>query len=211
MKSVSPSAPLLVNESPIMKYELPKLPYAYDALEPFIDARTMEIHHAKHHQAYVDNLNNALTDISELQEKPLEDIMRGFSSLTIGAGDQTKIRNHGGGHLNHSLFWEVMDPKHAETPDLIREIEKEFQSVHEFKKIFTQAAIAQFGSGWAWLVRDEKGGLQVYSLPNQDSPYLKNHTPLLGIDVWEHAYYLKYQNRRAEYVENWWKVIKWLS
>ena len=191
-----------------MKYELPKLSYPYDALEPYIDARTMEIHHTKHHQAYIDKLNAVLEKYPALAHRKLEDLLRELPSLPVEEADRTALKNHGGGHLNHSLFWQIMGPQKEIDEELTEEIKKTFSSVEEFKKIFTQVAVTQFGSGWAWLARDESGGLKIYSLPNQDSPYLKNHTPLIGLDVWEHAYYLKYQNRRAEYIENWWNILK---
>lgn len=205
-----------------MKYELPKLNYAYDALEPYIDARTMEIHHTRHHQGYIDKLNAVLEKYPEFADKKLENLLRELSSLPVEEADRTAIKNHGGGHLNHALFWQIMGPQKEADEKLAEEIKKTFGSVEEFKKVFTQTAASHFGSGWAWLARpsfeqnlggrarDESEGLKVYSLPNQDSPYLKNHTPILGLDVWEHAYYLKYQNRRAEYIENWWSVLKLL-
>jgi len=193
-----------------MKYELPPLPYSYDALEPYIDARTMEIHHTKHHQAYVNNLNAVLEKYPDLQDKKLEDLMRTLSSSAFSEKDRITFKNHGGGHLNHSLFWQIMGPKKEIDEALLAEIKKEFGSLEEFKKLFSQAAISHFGSGWAWLVRDENHQLKVYSLPNQDSPLLQGHTPIIGLDVWEHAYYLKYQNRRNEYVEAWWHVLKLL-
>ncbi len=189
-----------------MKYTLPSLSYPYNALEPYIDAQTMEIHHTKHHQAYIDNLNKALDKYPVLQEKNLEYLLRNIKSVPEDIRQQ--IINHGGGHLNHTLFWQIMAPKKELDKNLISEIEKEFKSLDEFKKIFSQTALSHFGSGWVWLVRDENEKLLVYSLPNQDSPYLKNHTPLLGLDVWEHAYYLKYQNRRADYIAAWWNVLK---
>lgn len=191
-----------------MKHTLPPLPYSYDALEPYIDAKTMEIHHTKHHQAYVDKLNAALEKYPELQEKPLEDLLKDLNSLGIDEKDKTAIRNHGGGHLNHSLFWQIMGPVKDLNDVLMREIADDFGSIEEFKKLFTEAAANHFGSGWAWLVKDDSGKLEIYSLPNQDSPYLKGHTPIIGLDVWEHAYYLKYQNRRPEYIESWWNVLK---
>ena|SRR3989344_3843987 len=194
-----------------MKHQLPLLDYSYDALEPYIDKQTMEIHHTKHHQAYIDKLNTVLEKYPELQEKNLEDLMKELNNLTIDEKDKTTIKNHGGGHLNHSLFWNIMNPEKSIDEKLTTEIEKTFGSLETFKKLFSDAAASQFGSGWAWLIQDDSGALQVYSLPNQDSPYLKNHTPIIGIDVWEHAYYLKYQNRRAEYIENWWKVLKLLK
>ena len=170
----------------------------------------MEIHHDKHHQGYVNNLNSVLENYPALNGRPLEDLMREFDNLPLADGERIKFKNNGGGHLNHTLFWDVMDPQHPQAPDLIREIEQEFRSVEEFKKIFSQCSVSHFGSGWAWLVRDQNGKLQIYSLPNQDSPYLKGHTPLLGLDVWEHAYYIKYLWNRAEYVKSWWNVVNWL-
>lgn len=193
-----------------MKYTLPQLPYSYDALEPYIDAKTMEIHHTKHHQAYVDKLNAALEKYPDLREKPLEDLLRELEALNVEEKDKTAIRNHGGGHWNHSFFWQIMGPKKEVNDVLVKEITDDFGSLDEFKEQFNEAAANHFGSGWAWLVKDENGKLKVYSLPNQDSPLMKNHTPIIGLDVWEHAYYLKYQNRRPEYIEAWWNVLKLL-
>ena len=191
-----------------MKQELPKLNYGYDALEPYIDAKTMEIHYTKHHQTYVDKLNAALEKYPELQEMPVEDLLKNLETLKVEDADRTAIRNHGGGHVNHSLFWKLMDPANQKDETLTVDIIATFGSVDDFKKQFTDIAIKQFGSGWAWLARDEQGKLHMHGLPNQDSPYLHGHTPVIGLDVWEHAYYLKYQNRRPEYIENWWKVLK---
>jgi len=191
-----------------MKYELPKLPYSYDALEPFIDARTMEIHHTKHHQAYIDKLNGVLEKYPDLADEKIEDLLKKMENLTMSPADKVLLKNHGGGHLNHSLFWQIMGVKKEPDAPLLEQIKKDLISVENFKKQFTAAALSHFGSGWAWLSRDEKGILQVYSLPNQDSPILLGHIPIIGLDVWEHAYYLKYQNKRAEYIENWWKVLK---
>lgn len=193
-----------------MKYELPKLPYEYNALEPFIDSKTMTIHHTKHHQAYVDNLNKVLEKYPQISDEKLEDLMNKFETLPMDVKDKKMFRNHGGGHLNHSFFWSIMGPKKEVDENLLSEVKKEFGSVEEFKKLFTETATKHFGSGWAWLVKDASGKLQIYSLPNQDSPYLTNHIPLIGLDVWEHAYYLKYQNRRAEYIDAWWNVLKLL-
>lgn len=193
-----------------MKYELPKLQYTYRALEPYIDAKTMEIHHSKHHQAYVDKLNMALEKYPDLQEMAVEELLKNFDSLKIDDGDRAAIRNNAGGHANHSLFWKIMDPTNQKNEALISDIIKTFGSVDDFKKQLTDIAVKHFGSGWAWLVRDGKGALKIYSTPNQDSPYLKGDTPVITIDVWEHAYYLKYQNRRAEYIENFWNVVKFI-
>ena len=191
-----------------MRFKLSQLPYAYDALEPYIDAKTMEIHHTKHHQAYIDKLNAALEKYPDLQEKSVEDLLRELDSLKVVEADRTAIRNHGGGHANHSLFWQIMGPKKEVDEKLVTEINTTFGSLDEFKKQFADIATKLFGSGWAWLARDEQGKLHLHGMPNQDSPYLHGHVPIIGLDVWEHAYYLKYQNRRPEYIENWWKVLK---
>lgn len=191
-------------------YELSKLDYAYNALEPTIDAKTMEIHHTKHHQAYVTNLNNVLTKYPNYATQPLEELMKTYDSLEMDEKDKTVFKNNGGGHLNHALFWSVMGPEKQVDEKLVEEIKNTWESVEMFREKFTDIAVKHFGSGWAWLVRDETGKLQVYSLPNQDSPFLKKHAPIFGLDVWEHAYYLHYQNRRAEYVQNWWNVLKLL-
>ncbi|MEK7617714.1 MAG: superoxide dismutase [Patescibacteria group bacterium] len=191
-----------------MKHTLPQLNYAYDALEPYIDAKTMEIHLTKHHQAYIDKLNGVLEKYPDLAEKPLEDLLRGFNALKIPDADKTLIKNHGGGHANHSLFWKLMDPTNKIDEKLVTDIKETFGSMDEFKKQFADAATKVFGSGWAWLVRDGDGKLQIHSTPNQDSPLMKGDEPIIGLDIWEHAYYLKYQNKRPEYIENWWKVLK---
>lgn len=191
-----------------MKYELPKLPYAYDAFEPYIDAKTMEIHHAKHHQAYITKLNGVMEKYPDLSEKPLEELMRSLDSLNMDEKDKAALKNHGGGHLNHSFFWNIMGKEKQTDEKLAERIKQKFVSVEEFKKMFSEAALNRFGSGWAWLVENDKKELEVYSTANQDSPFLKGHTALIGLDIWEHAYYLKYQNRRAEYIESWWNVLK---
>jgi len=191
-----------------MKYELPPLPYAYDALEPYIDAQTMEIHHTKHHQAYIDKLNATLEKNPAIAETPVEELLKTLDSLKISDADKLMIRNHGGGYLNHKLFWEIMGADKEQDQGLIDDINKTFGSMDAFKQEFTEAATTQFGSGWAWLARDENDKLHIHKMPNQDSPYLHGHTPIIGLDVWEHAYYLKYQNRRPEYIENWWSVLK---
>lgn len=189
-------------------FSLPKLNYDYDALEPYVDAKTMEIHYSKHHQTYIDNLNNVLTKYPALQAMSSEDIVKNLNTLEVSEEDRKKIRNHGGGFVNHSLFWEMMAPKKEVNEQLSADIKSTFGSLDEFKKLFTSAATAQFGSGWAWLVTDENNQLKVYSTANQDSPLTLGHTPLIALDVWEHAYYLKYQNRRGDYIENWWNVLK---
>lgn len=192
-----------------MAFTLPPLPYPYNALEPYIDAQTMEIHHTKHHQAYINNVNKALEGYPELQQKSIEDLLRGIN--TIPEAIRTTVRNNGGGHANHSLFWTIMKPQGGGVPsgELAEAINATFGSFEAFKEKFSAEAAGRFGSGWAWLVVDENGKLQVYSTPNQDSPYMQGHTPILGLDVWEHAYYLKYQNRRPEYIQNWWNVVNW--
>ncbi|OGD25716.1 superoxide dismutase [Candidatus Azambacteria bacterium RIFCSPHIGHO2_01_FULL_40_24] len=193
-----------------MKHVLPQLSYAYNALEPYIDAQTMEIHHGKHHQAYIDKLNAVLEKYPALADRKLEDLIKNLPSLEMEEGDRTALKNNGGGHLNHSFFWEIMAPKKEIDEKLYEEIKTTFGSLEEFKKIFGNTAATHFGSGWAWLVHDEQNKLQIYSLPNHDFPYLKGHQPVIVLDLWEHAYYLKYQNRRAEYIENWWNVLKLL-
>jgi Fe-Mn family superoxide dismutase len=191
-----------------MAFELPPLPYAFDALEPFIDTMTMEIHHGKHHNAYVTNLNAALEKHSTLSGKSLEELVTQLDSIPEDI--RTAVRNNGGGHFNHSLFWQIMSPKGGGEPkgELADAIAASFGNFDSFKNTFSQAAISRFGSGWAWL--GFKGGkLTVISMPNQDVPMMEGLTPILGLDVWEHAYYLKYQNRRPEYVTNWWNVVNW--
>jgi superoxide dismutase, Fe-Mn family len=191
-----------------MAFELPKLPYAVDALEPYIDAQTMTIHHDKHHAAYVTNLNAGLEKHPELAGRSLEALLGDLNAVPEDI--RTVVRNHGGGTWNHSMFWEIMAAKAGGMPKgaLAKAIESSFQSFDNFKAEFEKAANGRFGSGWAWLVK--KGtGLAVVSTANQDNPMSEGSTPLLGIDVWEHAYYLKYQNRRAEYVTNWWNVVNW--
>lgn len=186
---------------------LPKLPYAYDALEPYIDAQTMELHHSKHHQTYVDKLNAALEG-TEWAGKTIEEVLRNLEG--IPEEKRTAVRNNGGGHYNHSLFWELMAPGMGAAPTgkMAELIAIAFGSFEEFKQQFMDAAVARFGSGWVWLMKDG-AGLKISSTPNQDSPLMEGITPLLGLDVWEHAYYLKYQNRRPEYIENWWNVVNW--
>ena len=189
-------------------FTLPKLPYSYEALEPYIDAKTMEIHYTKHHQAYVDKLNAALEKYPDLQQMSVEDLLKNIKTLKVEDKDRTAIQNHGGGHANHTFFWEIMSPQKEIDQKLSDEIATTFGSVEEFKKKFSDAAAARFGSGWAWLVRKADGKLDVYSTGNQDSPIMSGDTPLIGLDVWEHAYYLKYQNKRPDYIEAWWHVLK---
>ena len=191
-----------------MAFELPKLPYAVDALEPYIDAQTMTIHHDKHHAAYITNLNGGLEKHPELAGKSLESLLQDLNAVPEDI--RMIVRNHGGGTWNHSMFWEIMAPKSGGNPkgDLGKAIDTTFKSFDNFKVEFEKAANTRFGSGWAWLVR-KGSGLAIVSSANQDNPMSDSNTPIMGIDVWEHAYYLKYQNRRAEYVTNWWNVVNW--
>jgi Fe-Mn family superoxide dismutase len=191
-----------------MAYELPALPYGYDALEPHIDARTMEIHHTKHHQAYINKVNDALQGHDDLAAKNIDDLMRGLSSVPESI--RTAVRNNGGGHANHSLFWTVMGPGGGGAPagDLAAAIDSTFGSFDNLKQEFSNAAATRFGSGWAWLSVDG-GKLVVESTPNQDTPLSEGRTPVLGLDVWEHAYYLNYQNRRPDYISAFWNVVNW--
>ncbi|MFQ5690124.1 MAG: superoxide dismutase [Gemmatimonadota bacterium] len=190
-------------------HALPELPYAYDALEPYIDARTMQIHHGKHHQGYVNNLNKALDGHPELQDLSVEALLRDLDA--IPSEIRTAVRNNGGGHANHSLFWPSMSPDGDDAPggDVAAAIADDFGSFEAFKEQFTTAAATRFGSGWGWLVVRGDGRLAVTSTPNQDTPISMGDTPILGVDVWEHAYYLQYQNRRAEYLGNWWNLVNW--
>ncbi len=191
-----------------MAYELPELPYAHDALEPHIDARTMEIHHGKHHQAYINNVNGALEGNEELAGKSVEDLVSDLDSVPEDI--RGAVRNNGGGHANHSLFWSVMGPGKGGEPggDLGAAIDAIFGSLDGFKEEFAKAGATRFGSGWAWLVVDG-GNLAVTSTANQDSPLMEGKTPILGLDVWEHAYYLNYQNRRPDYIAAFWNVVDW--
>ncbi|ASK63179.1 superoxide dismutase [Virgibacillus phasianinus] len=190
------------------KFELPELPYAYDALEPTIDKETMNIHHTKHHNTYVTKLNGALEGHSDLQDKSLNDLVASLDSVPQDI--RTAVRNNGGGHANHSLFWKVLSPNGGGEPsgELADKINGTFGSFDKFKEQFENAAKTRFGSGWAWLVVNN-GELEVISTPNQDNPLMEGKTPVLGLDVWEHAYYLKYQNKRPEYVSAFWNVVNW--
>lgn len=190
------------------EYTLPPLPYAYNALEPYIDAQTMELHHDKHHKKYVDDLNAALKSHPELQGKPVEELLKNLDK--IPADIRTAVRNNAGGHYNHSFFWQIMAPQGQAPLGKIKEaIEKEFGSFANFKDQFVAAARTRFGSGWAWLSVDKHGKLIITSTPNQDTPLAEGLTPVLALDVWEHAYYLKYNNRRPDYIDAWWNVINW--
>ncbi|MGQ9768139.1 MAG: superoxide dismutase [Anaerolineae bacterium] len=191
-----------------MAHQLPSLPYAYDALEPYIDTMTMQIHHTKHHAAYLANLNKAIEG-TEFENTPVEELLAKIDRVPENI--RTTVRNHGGGYVNHNLFWTIMAPNAggAPTGELAAAIEKAFGSFEAFKEKFTAAAANHFGSGWAWLVVKPDGSLEVYSTANQDSPLMSGDTPILGLDVWEHAYYLKYQNRRPEYINNFYHIINW--
>jgi Fe-Mn family superoxide dismutase len=191
-----------------MPHTIPAMPYGYDALEPHIDARTMEIHYTKHHQGYVNKLNTALERHAKLQKMSLEDLLSDLHAVPEEI--RTAVRNNGGGHANHSLFWQVMAPRGGGEPngDLRHAIDATFGDLAKFRDRFNEAATSRFGSGWAWLVLAHDD-LAIESTPNQDSPLMQHHIPILGLDVWEHAYYLKYQNRRADYITAWWNVVNW--
>ena len=191
-----------------MAFTLPPLPYAYDALEPHIDARTMEIHYTKHHQAYVNNLNAAIEKAPELANRSLDELMKGINSVPESV--RTAVRNNGGGHWNHSLFWQIMGKNKGGEPSgkLADAIKASFGDFSKFKEQFAAAGASRFGSGWAWLIKDG-GKLAIVSTPNQDNPLMDGKEPIMGLDVWEHAYYLKYQNRRPDYISAWWNVVDW--
>jgi Fe-Mn family superoxide dismutase len=191
-----------------MAHSLPPLPYPFDALEPHIDKQTMEIHHGKHHQAYVNNLNAALEKHPDLQSKSVEDLIRGIN--TVPEDIRTAVRNNGGGHANHTLFWQIMGPNAGGAPSgaIADGINSTFGSFDTFKEQFAKAGVGRFGSGWAWVI-DQGGKLAIESTPNQDSPLMDGKKVVFGIDVWEHAYYLKYQNRRPDYIGAWWNVVNW--
>ena len=191
-----------------MAFTLPELPYAYDALEPHIDKETMNIHHTKHHNTYVTNVNNALEGNEELLNMPVDELVANLDK--VPEDKRTAVRNNGGGHSNHSLFWTILSPNGGGNPtgEVAEAIDKKFGSFDAFKEEFAKAATTRFGSGWAWLVVNN-GELEVTSTPNQDSPYMDGKTPLLGLDVWEHAYYLNYQNRRPDYISAFWNVVNW--
>lgn len=192
-----------------MAYELPPLPYDYNALEPYIDEETMHLHHDKHHQAYVNNLNAAVQSHAEFASLPVEQLIQRLNDLPESI--RTAVRNNGGGHANHSMYWQIMKPNGGGQPtgDLANAINSTFGSFDQFKAAFNDAGAKRFGSGWAWLVMDRNGNLQVTSSANQDSPLMEGLFPIMGNDVWEHAYYLKYQNRRPDYLNAWWNVVNW--
>lgn len=191
---------------------LPDLPYAYDALEPYIDEATMKLHHGKHHATYVQNLNDALAGDGKLLSMPVEELLKNLTKIPESV--RTKVRNNGGGHANHTLFWQLMSPTKSEpTGALITAINNSFGSLLSFQESFAKAGLGRFGSGWVWLIADPSTSsgqkLTIVDTPNQDTPLMEHKTPLLGLDVWEHAYYLKYQNRRADYIKAWWNVVNW--
>jgi Fe-Mn family superoxide dismutase len=190
-------------------FALPEVGYAYDALEPHIDARTMEIHHSKHHAAYTTNLNKALESHADLQKKSVEQLVTDLNAVPEAI--RNAVRNNGGGYLNHALFWDIMTPGGAKEPKgaLADAIKKDIGSLDDLKSKLQAAAVGQFGSGWGWLCKDSGGKLSIVATPNQDTPLMQGKTPILGVDVWEHAYYLKYQNRRPDYVTAWWNVVNW--
>jgi Fe-Mn family superoxide dismutase len=192
-----------------MAHELPVLPYPYGALEPYIDAQTMEIHYSKHHAGYVNGLNNALVDYPDLQGKAVNELLSDLDAIPEAI--RTAVRNLGGGHSNHTLFWEVMGPDVIDGPNgiLAEAIKEAFKDFETFKEVFSKAAATRFGSGWAWLVKIRDGSLDILSTANQDTPISQGMKPILGLDVWEHAYYLKYQNRRPDYINAWWNVVNW--
>jgi len=192
-----------------MKFELPKLEYGFDALEPHLDAQTMEIHYSKHHQAYLDKFNAVLEKYPELNYPTAEDYLKNLNSLPMEEADRATIKNMGGGFVNHNIYWRSMAPQKTPDAGLAEAVITDFGSLEDFKAAFTKVAVSHFASGWAWLVRNENNKLQIYSLPNQDSPYSLGHEPVFCLDLWEHAYYLKYQNRRPEFVENWWQILKY--
>jgi len=193
-----------------MKFTLPPLPYAFDALEPYLDAETMEIHYTKHHQAYLDKFNAVVGKCEELESKSPEDMLRDLHNLPIEESDKMIIKNQGGGFVNHNIYWQSMGPAREVNQKLVEEINGVFGSVESFKDSFTKMSVSHFASGWGWLVRDKDGKLKAYTLPNQDSPLTLGHEPIFCVDVWEHAYYLKYRNKRQEFVEEWWKALKLL-
>ena len=194
-----------------MAYELPPLPYPFAALEPHIDAKTMEIHHDKHHQAYITNANNALKDYPDLAAKPVEELIANLSAVPEAI--RGAVRNNDGGHANHSFFWKIMGPNAGGEPKgkLADTIKSTFGGFDQFREKFQAAGVGRFGSGWAWLVLNKQGKLEITSTPNQDNPIMDGLKPVLGVDVWEHAYYLKYQNRRPDYLKAWWNVVNWAA
>ncbi|MCT7990985.1 superoxide dismutase [Laspinema olomoucense] len=209
LSQTPPTTPTPGNEVSASPAELPPLPYPYNALQPHIDAQTMELHHDKHHASYVSNLNKALENNSNLQNQSVEALIRNLNQVPENI--RTAVRNNGGGHVNHSMFWEIMSPNGGGEPTgaIAQAINETFGSFKTFQEQFNQAGTSQFGSGWVWLVRNAQGQLEITSTPNQDSPLMDGKYPIMGNDVWEHAYYLNYQNQRGEYLKNWWNVVNW--
>ncbi|HQF57297.1 MAG TPA: superoxide dismutase [Candidatus Magasanikbacteria bacterium] len=191
-----------------MKFTLPKLNFTFDALEPNIDAQTVETHYTKHHQGYMDNFQILVDKYPELKNLTAEKILTDLEKLNINNIDRTKLKNMGGGYLNHNIYWSNLNPNNTKDKNLIKKINRDFGSIKKFKEQFTQLAITLFGSGWVWLVEKSDGKLDIYQLPNQDSPLTLGHKPILALDVWEHAYYLKYKNKRIDYINAWWNLIK---
>jgi Fe-Mn family superoxide dismutase len=208
-RGVAPNTVWFAKEDLTMAYELPPLPYPYNALEPYIDEQTMQLHHDKHHQAYVTNLNNAIQGQSQFENLPIEELVRRLNEVPENI--RAAVRNNGGGHVNHTMFWQIMKPNGGGEPagELAAAISQTFGSFDDFKTQFNDAGVKRFGSGWAWLVLNPSGQLQITSTANQDSPITDGLYPIMGNDVWEHAYYLKYQNRRPEYLAAWWNVVNW--
>lgn len=194
-----------------MKFLLPDLAYSYDSLEPHFDAVTMEVHHKKHHQAYTDKFNAVMDRHPEFADLTAEELLKNINSLPVDEADKKAIINHGGGYVNHNLFWGIIGPKKEIDDSLVEKINNKFGSVDSFKEEFTKIALNHFASGWVWLVEDQNNQLQLYSLSNQESPLSLGHKPLICLDLWEHSYYLKYQNRRADYVQAWWNVLKFIN
>ncbi len=207
--AATPTAATTVAQNTTTPAQLPPLPYDYAALEPHIDAQTMRLHHDNHHATYVKNLNEALEKNANLKNRSVESLLQDLNSVPENV--RTTIRNNGGGHLNHTMFWQIMSPQGGGQPTgaIAEEINKTFGSFDQFKQQFNEAGGSRFGSGWVWLVRNPQGQLQITTTPNQDTPIMEGSYPIMGNDVWEHAYYLKYQNRRAEYLNNWWNVVNW--
>ena len=188
-------------------FNLPKLPYAYDTLEPFIDEKTMEIHYTKHHQAYIDKLNKALEKYPKLQKNSAEDLIKNLPMVPEDI--RTAVRNHGGGHVNHSFFWQILKKGVEPKGEILKAINKKFKGIDNFKEEFNNKATGLFGSGWCWLILNNNNELEIITTSNQDSPLSQEKNPVLGLDLWEHSYYIKYQNRRADYINAWWNVVNW--
>ncbi len=191
-----------------MQFEFKPLPFSYDSLEPYIDEQTLKIHHDKHHQSYLDKFISVVDKYGVLKQMASDDILKNLNDLDVSEEDRQKLKNYGGGFVNHNIYWAAMGPEKEMNQELKNEVKQTFGSVDRLIRQMSELAKSRFGSGWVWLARDQDGNLQTYSLPNQDSPYTLGHEPVFNIDLWEHAYYLKYQNQRGEYVDNWWRVFK---